>query len=170
MSVPTPSGPAPVRGAMLLGVVFVVGALAGAALDRAWFVQRLEENGRRPGYLVVRERKPVTTGDSITDRLRAVGVPDQFLRLHLTPEQATRLAEIAKRRRPQADSVNAVFRRLQPTVQHMETEMMQEMLCALTPPQQQDWLAYMQTNHWEPKVVAERYRLVETHTCPASAP
>jgi hypothetical protein len=170
MSVPTHSGPTPVRGAMLLGVVFVVGALAGAALDRAWFVQHLEENGRRPGYLVVRERNPVTTGDSITDRLRAVGVPDQFLRLHLTSEQATRLAEIAKRRRPQADSVNAVVRRLQPTVQHMETEMMQEMLCAITPAQQADWLAYMQANGWEPRVVAERYRLVETHTCPANAP
>jgi hypothetical protein len=47
----------------------------------------------------------------------------------------------------------------------METEMMQEMLCALTPAQQADWLAYMQANHWDPDVVAERYKLVRTHTC-----
>jgi hypothetical protein len=93
-------------------------------------------------------------------------IPDQFVRLHLTAHQDSVLSAIALRRRPRADSV---IRALRPTVQHMETEMMQEMLCALTPAQQAEWLAYMQQNRWDPDVVAERYKLVETHTCPPTS-
>ena len=89
----------------------------------------------------------------------------QFLQLNLTPEQEARLGEIARRRRPRADSV---INALRPTVQHMETEMMQEMLCALTPKQQEAWLANMRSNGWDPNVVAERYRPVQTHSCPTS--
>lgn len=152
-------------GAALLAVVFAAGAVAGAALDRAWVRTRLVSVAG--GWTLPREmRAPRAPGDSVTERLIAVGVPDQFLRLHLTAEQAAQLAEIAQRRRPRSDSINAVVKQLQPTVQHLETEMMQEMLCALTPPQQADWLAYMQANRWNPEVVAERYRLVRTHTCP----
>jgi hypothetical protein len=153
-------------GAILLAVVFVAGAVAGAALDRAWIRTHLVRVAG--GWTLAREiRVPRPTGDSVTDRLREVGVPDQFLRLHLTSEQAMQLAEIAQRRRPRSDSINAVVKRLQPTVQRLETEMMQEMLCALSPSQQADWLEYMKTNGWNPNVVAERYRLVQTHTCPA---
>src|SRR5882672_9909524 len=153
------------RGALLLAVVFAAGGVAGAAVDRAWVrthMVNVAEGWTRSRGL----REPRVPGDSIQERLRGVGVPDQFLRLHLTSAQANQLAEIARRRRPRSDSINAVVRTLQPTVQHLETEMMQEMLCALTPPQQEEWLASMQANGWNPEVVAERYRLVRTHTCP----
>jgi Spy/CpxP family protein refolding chaperone len=146
------------RGALLIGVVFLAGALAGAAADRAWVARHIglvggEGQGRLSRNSPLAERRLLST------------IPDQFTRLHLTPHQDSVLSAIARRRRPRADSV---MQALRPTVQHLETEMMQEMLCALTPAQQADWLAYMQANRWNPDVVAERYKLVETHTCPST--
>jgi hypothetical protein len=161
MSVPeVPTSGPKTRGALLLGVVFLAGTLAGAALDRAWVVTHLLGAFRDAGLTGEARREPRRT--PLAERTRLTGIPDQFLRLHLTPQQESVLTDIARRRRPRADSV---IRALQPTVQHMETEMMQEMLCALTPAQQADWLAYMQANHWNPDVVAERYKPVRTHTC-----
>jgi len=164
MSVPEgPTSRPKTRGALLLGVVFLAGALAGAALDRAWVVTHLFGALRAAGLTGEERRGPGRSPQA--ERTRLTGVPDQFLRLHLTPQQESVLTDIARRRRPRADSV---IRALQPTVQHLETEMMQEMLCALTPAQQADWLAYMQANRWNPDVVAERYNLVRTHTCPST--
>jgi hypothetical protein len=162
MSVPEARSSTPrARGALLLGVVFLAGALAGAALDRAWVVSHMLNAFRQSG-LVIGEARRGARNSPETERARLAAIPDQFLRLHLTPQQESVLTDIARRRRPRADSV---LRALRPTVQHMETDMMQEMLCALTPAQQADWLAYMQANHWDPDVVAERYKLVRTHTC-----
>ena len=163
-----PEGPASTprtRGVLLLGVVFLAGALAGAALDRAWIVTHMLGAFRRAGLVLGEEPRRISSNSPAAERVRATGIPDQFLRLHLTAQQESVLTDIAKRRRPRADSV---IRALRPTVQHIETEMMQEMLCALTPAQQADWLTYMQTNRWAPDVVAERYKLVRTHTCPAT--
>jgi hypothetical protein len=162
MSVPDRPPPAPrARGALLLCVVFLAGALAGAALDRAWVVTHILNAFRQSGFVSGEARRGARNSPE-AERARLATIPDQFLRLHLTAQQESVLTDIARRRRPRADSV---LRALRPTVQHMETEMMQEMLCALTPAQQADWLAYMQANHWDPDVVAERYKLVRTHTC-----
>ena len=161
---PTAAVPPPrARGVLLLVVVFLAGALGGAALDRAWVVTHLVTAFRQAGFTSAEPRRSSRSPEG--ERAMLSAIPDQFLRLHLMPQQESVLTDIAKRRRPRADSV---MRALRPTVQHMETEMMQEMLCALTPPQQADWLAYMQTNHWDPDVVAERYKLVRTHTCPTT--
>jgi hypothetical protein len=147
----------------LIGVVFLAGALAGAAFDRAWMVSRLLGAVRGSGVAVGEEPRRAGRRSPEDERARLSAIPDQFLRLHLTPQQESVLTDIARRRRPRADSV---LRALRPTVSHMETEMMQEMLCALTPTQQADWLADMQRNRWNPDLVAERYSLVRTHTCP----
>lgn len=152
------------RGALLLGVVFLAGALAGAAVDRVWVATHMLGAFRRAGLVMAEPRRSANSPEA--ERRLASTIPDQFVRLHLTPHQDSVLSAIALRRRPRADSV---MRALRPTVQHMETEMMQEMLCALTPAQQADWLAYMQANGWDPDVVAERYKLVKTHTCPPTS-
>jgi hypothetical protein len=152
------------RGALLLGVVFLAGALGGAALDRAWVANRMLIAVRASGFAVGEEPRRSRNSPE-AERARQSAIPDQFVRLHLTPQQESVLTDIARRRRPRADSI---LRALRPTVSHMETEMMQEMLCALTPAQQTDWLAYMQRNssNWSPDLVAERYKLVATHACP----
>lgn len=152
------------RGAALLAVVFLAGALAGAAVDRVWVVTHMLGAFRSAGLVIGEGRRSPNSPEG--ERRLASTIPDQFVRLHLTPHQDSVLSAIALRRRPRADSV---IRALRPTVQHMETEMMQEMLCALTPAQQAEWLAYMQQNRWDPDVVAERYKLVETHTCPPTS-
>lgn len=151
------------RGVLLIGVVFLAGALAGAAADRVWVVTHLLGAFRQSGLVVGERSSRLSRNSPEAERRLLSTIPDQFVRLHLTPHQDSVLSAIARRRRPRADSV---MQALRPTVQHLETEMMQEMLCALTPAQQADWLAYMQANRWNPDVVAERYKLVQTHTCP----
>jgi hypothetical protein len=160
---PTTTPPPRARGVLLLVVVFLAGALGGAALDRAWVATHLVRAFREGGLSMAEPRRASRSPG--TEEARLSAIPDQFLRLHLTAQQESVLADIARRRRPRADSV---MRALRPTVSHMETEMMQEMLCALTPAQQADWLAYMEAHrqNWPPEVVAERYKLVRTQTCP----
>lgn len=167
MSAPeTPTTTPPrARGMLLLFVVFLAGALGGAALDRAWVITHLLTTVREAGFTAAEPRRASRSPGGERDRLSAI--PDQFLRLRLTAQQESVLTDIARRRRPRADSV---MRALRPTVSHMETEMMQEMLCALTPAQQADWLSYMDAHRetWPPDVVAERYKLVRTHACPTT--
>ncbi len=174
------------RAALVVAVAFVAGAVAGAAADRGWVAARVQRlaaasplppaaptafaGERAPGEPEPRVGRRPVDSDTALVRLRALRIPDQFAGLGLTPAQIDRLAAIAQRRRPASDSVNAVVRALLPTVQHMETEMMQEMLCALTPAQQAAWLAHVQAGEFPPTVVAERYRLVRTHSCPAQSP
>jgi len=166
MSAPDTRGPASRRrGALLIGVVFLAGALAGAAADRVWVVTQFLGTMRQASLLAGEGRGRLSRNSPEGERRLLSTIPDQFTRLHLTPHQDSVLSAIARRRRPRADSV---MQALRPTVQHLETEMMQEMLCALTPAQQTDWLAYMQADHWNPDVVAERYKLVQNHTCPAT--
>ena len=156
-------GGAAARAAALLLVVFAAGAFAGAAVDRVYLGQRgrliasgVDESGpSRHGF-----RGP---SDPLMRRAEATGIPAQFLELDLTPEQEARLTEIAHRQRPRSDSV---MQALRPVARRLETEMMQEMLCALTPPQQAKWFTMMQERQFDPGVVAERYRPVRTHTCP----
>ena len=161
----TTTPPPRARGVLLLVVVFLAGALGGAALDRAWVVTHLLSAFRQAGLTTAEPRR--TSRSPEGERARLSAIPDQFLRLHLTAQQDSVLTDIARRRRPRADSV---MRALRPTVSHMETEMMQEMLCALTPAQQADWLSYMEAHRetWNPDIIAERYKLVRTHTCPTS--
>ena len=165
------------RAALVVAVAFLAGAVAGATADRAWVAARVQSATAGPAPFVgerepkeppPREDRRAVDTDTAIARLRALRIPDQFAGLGLSPAQIDRLAAIAKRRRPQSDSVNAVLRALRPTVQHMETEMMQEMVCALSPAQQSAWLA--RVTGMDSDVVAERYRLARTHTCPAPSP
>ena len=170
------------RAALVVAVAFLTGAVAGAATDRALVAARVQHsaaasgtepapapfNGERdPREPPEREGRRSIDSDTALARLRALRIPDQFAGLGLSSAQIDRLAAIAKRRRPQSDSVNAVLRALRPTVQHMETEMMQEMVCALSPAQQSAWLTRVSAG-MAADVVAERYRLARTHTCPAA--
>ena len=168
------------RAALVIAVAFLAGAIAGAAADRAWVAARVQHvaataapapapfSGERAQQEPLpREGRRLIDSDTGLARLRGLRIPDQFAGLGLSPAQIDRLAAIAQRRRPQSDSVNAVLRAIRPTVQRMETEMMQEMVCALTPAQQSAWFAHVQSGGMDPQVVAERYRLARTHTCPA---
>ena len=147
-------------GILALAVVFLAGAAAGAALDRHFLLRIPVEYVARQGAGADRdgERSPQVR------RALETGIPVAMLQLQLTPEQQATLTEIAKRRRPRADSV---MRALRPVVGGLETQMMQEMLCALSPAQQSHWLALMDTMKFSPEVVAERYRPVREHTCDA---
>lgn len=156
-------GGAAARAAALLLVVFVAGGFAGSALDRVYLGHRgrlIASGADESGLGRHRFAEP---SDPLMRRAESTGIPAQFFELDLTPDQEARLAEIAHRQRPRSDSV---MRALRPVARRLETEMMQEMLCTLTPPQQAKWLAMMQERKFDPDVVAERYRPVRTHTCP----
>lgn len=148
------------RGLLVLLAVFIAGGAGGIAVDRYALLRQSGSIVGRDGWRI--ERKGEASATPEIRRAMATGIPIHMLRLDLTPQQQGQLTEIARRRRPQADSV---IRALQPLARNMETQMMQEMLCALTPPQQAHWLAYMDTAKFDTAVVAERYRPVRAHTC-----
>jgi hypothetical protein len=148
-------GASNVRALYVLGAVFIAGGAAGIAVDRFTLLRNSVIVARGEGW-----HEPTPNAEA--RRAMATGIPTHMLRLDLTPEQQAKLTSIARRRRPQAESV---LKTLQPLARNMETQMMQEMLCALTPAQQAHWLAFMDTAKFDTSVVAERYRPVRTNTC-----
>ena len=149
-----------VAAVVVIAGVFAAGAAAGIAADRYYRTLRQPEPR---GELELRAGPGgPRSADPAIRRAMATGIPIHIERLNLTPAQESALTAIAKRRRPRADSI---LRALRPVTRSLETEMMQEMLCALSPAQQTHWLAYMDTAQFDPEVVAERYRPIKTHTC-----
>jgi len=145
-----------------LAVVFVAGAMAGVVADRYYISHRAPaERAARDAPLPrgLRIEPPL---DSTARRALATGIPVHMLHLGLTPQQESTLTSIARRRRPQADSIMEALR---PVARNLETTMMQEMLCALTPAQQAHWRAYMDTLGFDPAIANERYRPAQTHAC-----
>jgi hypothetical protein len=173
MSDPMATGQSAWRGAIALVAVFVAGITAGVAADRYYLAQAVrpaaadiqtERRGREPGRDGAADRGEGWRIDPSQRRAVELGIPMPFVRLGLTAQQESTLSAIARRRRPAAESLMA---KLRPAVSNIETEMMQEMLCALTPVQQAHWIAYMDSARFDPAIAAERYRPVRTGTCGA---
>ena len=150
---------------VVIAAVFAAGVASGVAADR--YYRELRHPETRADLERSAGRREPEPRDPMIRRAMETGIPTHIERLSLTPAQESALAAIAKRRRPRADSI---LRALRPVARSMETEMMQEMLCALTPAQQAHWLAYMDTAQFDPGVVAERYRPIKTHTCASIPP
>jgi hypothetical protein len=153
------------RGLLVLAAVFIAGAVAGTAAERYYVLNQQPHTVAAPGGWRTEgggERPPSPE----LRRAIETGIPTHFVRLGLTAQQESVLAAISRRRRPRADSI---VQSLRPVASKLETQMMQEMLCALTLAQQAHWLAYMDTVKFDPVVVAERYAPIRTHTC-ASLP
>lgn len=173
MSDPMATGQSAWRGAIALVAVFVAGIAGGVAADRYYLAHEVrsgtadmqtERRGREPGRDGPADRLRELRIDPNQRRIIELGIPIPFVRLGLTAQQESTLSAIARRRRPAAESLMA---KLRPAVSNIETEMMQEMLCALEPAQQAHWIAYMDSVQFDPAVAAERYRPVRTGTCGA---
>lgn len=130
------------RAILLLIATFAAGAIAGAAV---W--PRLE----------VRREERRATREPESDR-----IPVPLELLGLTSDERTRLHAIARRWRPRADSEWTEVRR---HVSEMENGMFAEMLCALTPDQQRQYLALTQTQHYDSATVNKRFAIVRANRC-----
>lgn len=130
------------RAIFLLIATFAAGVITGAA---AW--PRVE--GRRAGWRA-----------GLEPESERIPVPLELL--GLTDGERTRLHAIARRWRPRADSE---FNEVRHRVSEMENGMFAEMLCALTPEQQQKYLEMTQTEHYDTATVNKRFAIVRANRC-----
>ena len=144
--------PTKVRAVGLLLLAFVVGGVAGAAVDRAWLRPPLEER-RPPG-----RREP----GGRTEAVEADRIPTPLEALQLSPDEERRLHEIARRWRPRAaEAVN----QMRTTVSDLENDMFAEMLCVISREKQERYLAQLQENGAPPSMIDKRFRLVRANQC-----
>ena len=130
------------RAALLLAVTFVVGGLAGAALDRV-MVRR--EPRREPRVAVDADRIPVP--------LEVLG---------LTSDEEARLHAIARRWRPRASNeLDSVRHR----VSDMENGMFAEMLCVIRPELRDRYLQSLRANRFSQEIIDKRFALVRANQC-----
>ena len=150
------------RGFLLLAAMFAAGALAGAAVDRAYVVRRgANANGLIASLAARRERERRTLSD------RQVEIPFALAQLSLTPAQEEQIRRIVIRIRPRTDSLwNAV----RPRAQALESQMFQESLCVLTPDQIDRYKDFQRAENFPPEITTERLRLVTTGSCPKGSP
>jgi hypothetical protein len=130
------------RAIFLLIATFAAGAITGAAV---W----PRTGGWRGERRVSREPE--------ADR-----IPVPLELLNLTGDERTRLHAIARRWRPRADSEFSEVRR---HVSDMENGMFAEMLCALTPDQQQQYLEMTWTQRYDTTTVNKRFAIVRANRC-----
>lgn len=139
------------QGLALLAVAFVVGGLAGAAVDRVYVSSRAGisfrfEPGRREG---VAERENSE-------------IPDQITRLGLSEDQVKRIRAVLARHTPAVDSMMRTLREGLPRVEHLAR---QEMMCVLTPAQQQAWIDWRNHERFSSAETTDWLVLVRTGTC-----
>jgi hypothetical protein len=144
------------RGLALLATMFLVGVLAGAALDR-WYVVR--HNASATGAIDARRAAERRS----SGRSGEIEIPYALARLDLTPPQEEQIRQIVARFRPITDSI---WNTLRPRAQAVESQLFQQSLCVLTPEQLERWKAYQRQSEFPSAITAERLRLVTTGTCP----
>jgi hypothetical protein len=130
------------RAIALLLATFAAGAITGASV---W--PRVE--GRRGVARVSREPE--------SER-----IPLPLETLGLTTDERAHLHAIARRWRPRADSEWNEVRR---SVADMENGMFAEMLCALTPQQQQQYLDMTRREQYDTTLVNKRFAIVRANGC-----
>lgn len=130
------------RAALLLVVTFLVGGLAGAAVDRV--LPRVEP---RRG-----EHAGVDAG--------LIPVPLEVL--GLTTDEQVRLHAIARRWRPRA---NAELDSVRHRVSEMENGMFAEMLCVLRPEVRERYLRSLHANNFPQELIDKRFALVRANQC-----
>jgi hypothetical protein len=130
------------RAIVLLLATFAAGAIAGAAV---WPRVEPTRDERRMSREPESERIPLP--------LEVLG---------LTGDERARLHAIARRWRPRADSEWTEVRR---HVSEMENGMFAEMLCALTPRQQEQYLKMLTDQHYDTTIVAKRFAIVRANRC-----
>lgn len=131
-----------IRAALVLVVTFIVGGLAGVAVDRTMI---RTERRREPRVEIDADRIPVP--------LEMLG---------LTNDEETRLHAIARRWRPRANNeLDSVRHR----VSDMENGMFAEMLCALRPELRDRYLQSLQANNFSQEIIDKRFALVRANQC-----
>jgi hypothetical protein len=93
-------------------------------------------------------------------------IPTPLIQLGLTPDQETRLHDIARRWRPRAATQLSEVRE---RVSELENGMFADMLCVITPPQQDRYLALLQESHAPQSLIDKRFANVRAKTCPSPA-
>lgn len=139
----------------LLLAIFAAGMLAGAVVDRAWMIHLLR---RQAEAAQARER---TGGQDAAER-NADRIPVPLTALNLTPDEESRLHEIAARWRPQAGVLLDEMRR---QVAGQENRMFAEMLCVLTVEQRARYLHSLQEDHYDSAIIDARFSLVRANQC-----
>ena len=130
------------RAAILLVVTFIVGGIAGVAVDRTMLRINL---GRETRVGVDANRIPVP--------LELLG---------LSTEEETRLHAIARRWRPRANTeLDSVRHR----VSEMENGMFAEMLCVLRPELRDRYLRQLRANNFPQALIDKRFALVRANQC-----
>ena len=145
---------------VMLAVAFIVGALAGAALDRV-YVARQAGAGEHGGEL-----KLTPAQLELRARAEREGIPWAVADLDLTDAQKVKIRALAGQRRPQADSLMA---QVLPRVRMLETEMFQDILCLLNDDQRARWERRMHEGQFPDSIVQLRLARVRNHTCQAEA-
>jgi hypothetical protein len=130
------------RAIVLLLATFVAGAIAGAAV---WPRVEPRREERRLSREPESERLPIP--------LELLG---------LTGDERSRLHAIARRWRPRADTEWIEVRR---HVSEMENGMFAEMLCALTPQQQEKYLKMLTDQRYDTTIVNKRFAIVRANRC-----
>lgn len=130
------------RAAILLLVMFIVGGIAGVAVDRTM----LRVNLRR-------ETRVGVDADRIPVPLEVLG---------LSAEEETRLHAIARRWRPRA---NAELDSVRHRVSEMENGMFAEMLCVLRPELRDRYLQQLRANNFRQELIDKRFALVRANQC-----
>jgi len=144
------------RALALLLVAFIVGGAVGIAANRAFWrpreVLRVAEAHR--------ERNMRTGGGPEVEQ-----IPTPLEQLDLTPAEQQQLHAIARQWRPQAAQAIA---QLRPVVSELENNMFAEMLCVISRDQQARYLDELRAQRADSAMIAKRFRLVNTHQCPAA--
>ena len=130
------------RAVLLLVVTFVVGGLAGVAVDRTML--RVEPR---------RESRAGVDADRIPVPLEMLG---------LTTDEESRLHAIARRWRPRA---NVEFDSVRHRVSEMENGMFAEMLCVIRPELRDRYLQSLRANNFSQEIIDKRFALVRTNQC-----
>ena len=142
----------------MLVVVFSAGALAGAVVDR--MVLRREVQFGARGWSVERPQRRIQAPVDIDQ------IPTPLIQLGLTPDQEARLHDIARRWRPRAATELSEMRE---RVSELENGMFADMLCVITPGQQDRYLALLQESHAPQALIDKRFANVRAKTCPSTA-
>ena len=94
-------GRARVRGLLVIGAVFVSGALLGAAIDHV-----VRGRGRPPSGEELAASAFVPTEDVVANmKMARTGIPVVYESLHLTPDQRQRIRALMDAMRPATDSL-----------------------------------------------------------------
>lgn len=149
---------APWRGFAVLVVVFIAGALAGSVGGRMALRRELQVGAG--GWSAEREagRRRIQAPVDIDQ------IPTPLIQLGLTPDQEARLHDIARRWRPRAATELSEMRE---RVGELENGMFADMLCVITPAQQDRYLAVLQGSHAPQALIDKRFANVRAKTCPS---